>query len=276
MNRVKNTKSGNTSRGNANRGNTSRSNANRGNTSRGNANLSKKRPRSPNNSREHIKPLLYKPEYMHYAYLVRNVLSSFVMPLKSKAVPPVRPMHNRMLKVDSTKDDKMSFNFPSLHRNTTQFPFNSSQRGVIAQTIPSSRAKRNDPEARWRIIINPYKDREIQGPDILDTSVNARGYFGLRGHVELTRTTNDRTRIIEHFSNSDPNVNNRSRIIKTKLKPGDGIIFLNTTLHRPPPERRVGDIRRQVIYDTKWTPALMKLLNDHSKRPAPTTNRPPP
>ena len=247
MNRVKNTQ------GSANQTKQKNPNspkkANRGNTSRGNANISNKR----------IQPLLYKPEYMHYAYLLNNA-RHFVNHLQDNKRAWIKPMRIKRLKVRRNKEYPMSFNYPSFHRNTQDLPPNASQKDVIGQTIPSSKSINKDPNARWRIIMNPYPNREIQGPDILNTMANTRGYFGLRGPVELTRTTNERTRFIELFHNTDPNVENSTKIIKTKLKPGAGIIFLNTTLHRPPPERSVGEQRFQVIYDTKWTPAIMKLL----------------
>lgn len=123
------------------------------------------------------------------------------------------------------------------------------------------------------MIINP-SNNEIQGPNILNTIVDPKtGYFVMKGPVELTRTTDEKTRFLERFENSDPNVNNRAKIIKSRFKKGERILFLNTTLHRPPPEREVGQVRGQVAYQTNMT---RKIMNEIREMEAKATSKPRP
>lgn len=203
-----------------------------------------------------IKTLVDKPEYMHHAYFIPDALG-FMKNLK------INPIVDRMISVErGFNTNPHAFNFPSFHRNTNEVRKQLGNRGIIAQTTPSSRPKNTNAEARWRIIINP-SNTVIQGPNILNTIVDPQtGYFVMRGPTELTRTTDEKTRFIEHFNNSHPNVNKRAQIIKRKLKQGEGVLFLNTTLHRPPPERTVGQVRRQVAYQTNMTPYIMNVIQE--------------
>ena len=204
-----------------------------------------------------IKTLVDKPEYMHHAYFIPDAVG-FMNRLKTNSITP---FVDRLLRVkEGFNTDPHAFNHPTWHRNTSEVVRRVGDRGIIAQTIPSSRPKRTNARARWRMIINPSND-VIQGPNILNTIVDPKtGYFVMRGPVELTRTTDEGTRFIEYFENSDPNVNRRAQIIKSQLDHGEGILFLNTTLHRPPPERKVGQVRRQVAYQTNMTPKIMSVI----------------
>lgn len=217
---------------------------------------------------ENIKTLVDKPEYMHHAYFIPNA-NGFINDLKKKNI---YPFIDRLLPVkQGFNTNPHAFNFPSMHRNTYEVAGRSRQRGVIAQTIPSSRPKKTNAQARWRMIINPSSN-VIQGPNILNTIVDPNtGYFVMRGPVELTRTTDEGTRFIEYFNNSDPNVNRRAQIIKSKLHHGQGILFLNTTLHRPPPERRVGQERRQVGYNTIMRSKIMNVIQGMKAKATPNS-----
>ena len=142
----------------------------------------------------------------------------------------IGPQLDRILRVnEGFNTNTHAFNFPSMHRNTSEVVYKPGNRGIIAQTTPSSKPKLTNERARWRMIINPSSN-VIQGPNILNTIVDPQtGYFVMRGPVELTRTTDERSRFIEYFKNTDPNVNRRAQIIKSKLRQGEGILFLNTT-----------------------------------------------
>ena len=212
-----------------------------------------------------IKTLVDKPEYMHHAYFIPDALG-FMNKLKTKGIDS---FVDRMLRVKRRfNTNPHSFNFPSFHRNTSEVHV-IGNRGIIAQTTPSSRPKNPNAEARWRMIINP-SNTDIQGPNILNTIVDPQtGYFVMRGPTELTRTTDETTRFIEHFNNSHPNVNNRAQIIKSILKKGEGILFLNTTLHRPPPERKFGQVRQQVAYETNMTPKIMNVIQEMKAKAPP-------